>query len=88
MSTKNVDLLTAAQCRAARALIGITQPELAKEAHLGLSTVVDFEKSRRQISSEAKQAIKKTLEKLGVQFIAKNGGGEGVRLYVAVIPAR
>ena len=83
MSTENVDTLTAAQCRAARALLGVTQPELAKNAKLGLSTLVDLEKSRRNISVEAKQAIKKTLERLGVEFISRNGGGEGVRLRFA-----
>ena len=80
MSTENVDPLTAAQCRAARALLGVTQPELAKNANLGLSTLVDLERSRRNVSVEAKQAIKTTLERLGVEFIPSNGGGEGVRL--------
>ena len=44
MSTENVDKITAAQCRGARGLLAITQPELASAAKLGLSTIVDFEK--------------------------------------------
>jgi len=60
-------------------LINLTQSELAGRAGLGLSTVVDFEKSRRQVSSEAIRAIKKAFENLGVEFIDENGG-VGVRL--------
>ena len=80
MSTENVDLLTPAQCRAGRALLGITQPELAKRASLGLSTIVDFERARRRISDEAALIIRETLEKAGVLFIDENGGGAGVRM--------
>jgi DNA-binding transcriptional regulator YiaG len=80
MSTENVDKITPAQCRAARALVGMTQPELASRAQLGLSTVVDFERSRRQISEDAVGAIVRALEKAGVIFILRNGGGAGVRL--------
>lgn len=80
MSTENVDRITAAQCRAARALLGLTQPQLAQTAGLGLSTIVDFEKARRQVSTEAMQELRKALQRLGVQFIPENGGGEGVRL--------
>jgi transcriptional regulator with XRE-family HTH domain len=71
--------ITPGQCRAARALLDITQPELAEAAGLGLSTIVDFEKSRRDVS-RAVHAIQKALERAGIQFVAKNGGGPGVRL--------
>jgi hypothetical protein len=43
--------------RAARALLDITQPELAEAAGLGLSTIVDFEKSRRDVSRAAVHAM-------------------------------
>ncbi len=72
--------MTPAQCRAARALIGMTQPELASAARFGLSTVVDFEKERRVVSDAAIAAIRAALEDAGVEFIAENGGGAGVRL--------
>jgi DNA-binding XRE family transcriptional regulator len=74
--------ITSGQCRAARALLDITQPELAEAAGLGLSTIVDFEKSRRDVSRAAVHAVQKALEKAGIQFIAKNGGGAGVRLQI------
>jgi transcriptional regulator with XRE-family HTH domain len=77
-STKNVDI-SPAQVRAARALLGMTQGQLAKAAGLGLSTVVDFEKGRRQVSDETVEAIRKALERAGLELIHENGGGEGVR---------
>ena len=49
-------------------------------ASLGLSTVVDFERRRRAVSAEAIAAIRAALEFAGVEFIAENGGGAGVRL--------
>ena len=80
MSTKNVDLITSDQCRGARALLDMTQPELASAAKLGLSTIVDFERARRPVSTEAIQTICRALELAGIEFISENGGGPGVRL--------
>jgi predicted transcriptional regulator len=80
MSTKIVGEITPSQCRAGRALLEITQTQLAKAASLGLSTVVDFEKRRRKVSVEAIQSISKTLSHAGIEFIDENGGGPGVRL--------
>ena len=70
-----------AQCRAARALLQMTQPQLARAAKLGLSTVVDFERERRHVSDDAMAAIHKALVRAGVEFIDENGGGPGVRLH-------
>jgi transcriptional regulator with XRE-family HTH domain len=70
--------MTPARCRAARALLDWTQPQLAVAAELGLSTVVDFERSRRIVSAEAVQAIHRALEVAGVEFI--NGDEPGVKL--------
>jgi transcriptional regulator with XRE-family HTH domain len=80
MSTENVDKITADQCRGARALLDMTQPQLASASELGLSTVVDFERSRRPVSREAIQAMRSALERAGIEFIDENGGGPGVRL--------
>lgn len=79
MSTENIDQITPEQCRAARALLDLTQPQLASMAKLGLSTVVDFERSRRSVSKEAVEAICDALKKAGIEFIDENGGGPGVR---------
>jgi transcriptional regulator with XRE-family HTH domain len=72
--------MTPAQSRAARALLDWTQPKLAEAASLGLSTVVDFERSRRSVSVEAIGAIRAALEAAGVEFIPENGSGAGVRM--------
>ena len=72
--------MTPAQCRAARAMINWTQPKLATEAGFGLSTIVDYEKERRTVSSTAIMRMQDALETAGVVFIAENGGGAGVRL--------
>ncbi len=53
---------------------------LAKSASLGLSTVVDFERGRRLIPEKTVATIKTALEAAGIEFIAENGGGAGVRL--------
>jgi transcriptional regulator with XRE-family HTH domain len=73
-------MISSPQCKAARALLGLTQPELAELADLGLSTVVDFEKGRRRVSDVAVVSLQQALERAGIQFIAENGGGAGVRL--------
>ena len=72
--------MTPGQCRAARALLGITQSELARAAKLGLSTVVDFEKERRLVSDEAVNAMQIALQRAGIEFVQGNGAGEGLLL--------
>jgi transcriptional regulator with XRE-family HTH domain len=72
--------MSPAQCRAGRALLDMTQSQLAELAKLGLSTVVDFEKGRRQVSQAAVETIQSALQRAGVDFIEENGGGPGVRL--------
>jgi transcriptional regulator with XRE-family HTH domain len=79
MSTANVDM-TPIQCRAARTLLEMTQPQLARLAGLGLSTIVDFERTRRQVSEDSVIAMKQALERAGIEFIDEDGGGPGVRL--------
>ena len=72
--------ISPAQCRAARGLLEWSQDELAKAAGVGLSTVRDFEKGRRQPIANNMAAIRSALEKAGLDFIPENGGGAGVRL--------
>ena len=54
----------------------MNQSALAKSAGLGLSTIVDFEKERRQVSEDAVLAIEAAFERAGIEFIAENGEGE------------
>ena len=88
MSTKIVGEMSPAQCRAGRALLEITQTQLAASAGLGLSTVVDYEKNRRQVSTESVESMFQALVRAGVEFIDENGGGLGVRLRKRQRPAK
>jgi len=69
------------QLRAARALLGWSQTQLADKAGLSLPTVKRVETERGpKVSAAARQALQKALESGGVEFIDENGGGPGVRL--------
>lgn len=57
-----------------------TQVKLAEAARLLLSAVVKFERNGGAVPAGAVQAMQRALESAGVEFIAENGGGSGVRL--------
>jgi len=74
-------LTTVAQIRAARALIGWSQSELASRAGLSLPTVKRVEGDfGPHVSEESRAKLKRALQSAGVEFIDENGGGAGVRL--------
>lgn len=61
-------MINPAQCRAARALLDWSQQDLAKAAHLSLSTIRDFEKGRRVPTHNNLRGIKLALEEAGVEI--------------------
>jgi transcriptional regulator with XRE-family HTH domain len=71
--------MTPAQCREARERLDLTQEQLADMADLSSATVADFE-AGRSVADCLVDALQATLEAAGVEFIAENGGGAGVRL--------
>ena len=74
-------LATVAQIRAARALIGWSQSELASRAGLSLPTVKRVEGDfGPHVSEKSRAKLKRALQSAGVEFIDDNGGGVGVRL--------
>jgi transcriptional regulator with XRE-family HTH domain len=80
-------LFSPSQIRAARALIGWSQTEVATAAGLSIPTVKRAEADGGiRVSEDAVDAIACALEKAGVEFIAENGGGPGVRLRQPVRP--
>lgn len=78
--TPHMIMIAPPQCRAARGLIDWSQEKLATEANVGLSTVRNFEAGRSVPVANNLAAIRRALEEGGVQFIAENGGGPGVRI--------
>ena len=73
-------MLTPAQCRAARALIGWSQQDLAGNAGVGTVAIHQLESGTSQPRRSTLEVIKRALENAGVEFIDENGGGAGVRL--------
>jgi hypothetical protein len=72
--------LTAAQCRAGRALIEWTRQQLSQAASIDQQTIGDFERRFRAPDETTRRRLRATLEAAGVVFIAENGGGAGARL--------
>jgi len=75
-------MITAAQVKAARALLGLNQSELAKKTGLGIATV-----KRLELSSKLRGAattlwkVQTALEEAGIEFLpASEESGPGVRL--------
>lgn len=77
--------LTAAQIRAARALLDWTQPKLAEVTKLSVPTIRRMESARGPSASTAAnvEAVRRALESAGVIFLepkSNKDGGAGVRL--------
>jgi transcriptional regulator with XRE-family HTH domain len=75
-------MITAAQVKAARALLGLSQNELAEKTGLGIATI-----KRLELSTELRGAattlwkVQIALEEAGVEFLpASDESGPGVRL--------
>lgn len=74
-------VLTAAQCRAARALLDWSQDDLAGRSTVAKRTIAEFERGAREPYPRTLAALRATLEAEGVVFIdADAQGGPGVRL--------
>lgn len=79
-------MITAAQMRAARALLGIDQRQLADAAGVSLPTIQRMEGSDGQVRGNVDTLVKvvEALERAGVELINEGAvsadGGRGVRL--------
>jgi predicted transcriptional regulator len=73
-------MITAEQCRAARALLDWGQADLADKAGVGIVTIRQLEAGGHDARRATLQVIRHALERAGVEFIDENGGGPGVRL--------
>lgn len=70
------------QVKAARALLRWSQNDLAEKSGVSIPTVKRLEAATGEMGGRATTtaAIRAALEAAGVEFIAENGGGPGVRL--------
>ena len=79
-------MITGAQMRAARAMLGVDQRELARLSGLSLPTIQRMEASEGVIRGNVDSLMKLVgaLEALGIELIsadaASHSGGRGVRL--------
>lgn len=74
-------MIDSSQIKAARALAGLTQDELASASGLSAQTIKRMEALGTERSSAGNvQAVENALREAGVVFIPENGGGAGVRL--------
>lgn len=75
-------MLLSTQIRAARALLGWRQDDLAKASEIGLATIARIEQSKGVVQGNFSTIMKiqQTLERQGISFTADPDGGVGVRL--------
>ncbi len=75
-------MLSSEQIRAARALLRWEQKDLAEASGISLPSIKRLETQPGQLAAQAGTIddLRAALEKGGIEFIAENGGGAGVRL--------
>ena len=71
-------MLTPEQSRAARGWLDWSQDDLAKRAHVSLSTVRDFEKGRRTPIANNMEALQRAISTAGVQLVFRHGKPIGI----------
>jgi transcriptional regulator with XRE-family HTH domain len=72
-------MISAAQCRGARAMLGWSQSQLAEAAKVSRPTVVDFERGARTPFPNNLAAIRAALEAARIEFTSGNGSGIKLR---------
>jgi transcriptional regulator with XRE-family HTH domain len=82
MAPESILKVSIRQIKAARALLGWSQEELARAADISIPTIKRLEAGEGPLGgrSETGDKIRKALKVAGVEFIDENGGGAGVRL--------
>jgi len=66
-------MITVEQCRAARALLGWTQQDLADACGLSKTAINNFETEHSDIKSESLRAIRLAFESLDIEFLEDQG---------------
>jgi transcriptional regulator with XRE-family HTH domain len=75
-------LITIRQVKAARALLGWSQADLANRSGVSEPTIARLESAEGELGGRegTGDKIRRAIESAGVEFIDENGGGPGVRL--------
>ena len=74
-------LISPEQVRAARAILGLSEADLAKAARVPIEAVRRAEGSGRSVAAaDAVEKIAAALEKAGITFLADEGDGPGLRV--------
>src|SRR6476659_4214967 len=82
MQRKSIPKVSIRQVKAARALLGWSQDDLAEAAEISLPTIKRLEAGDGPLGgrTETGDRITQALNTAGIEFIDENGGGAGVRL--------
>lgn len=72
-------MITARQIRAARALLGWSQQQLADKAIVSLDALARLEKGSVDSRVSTVAAVQKALTNAGIEFLSADQRGEGVR---------
>ena len=79
----SISKISIRQIKAARSLLGWSQDDLAEKSGVSKPTIGMLESQDGETvggRAETGDALVAALEKAGIEFIAENGGGAGVRL--------
>ena len=81
MHSEDFRSITGSQLRAARALVRWSPDDLAEQSRVAGATITRAEVEDGPVSVAAAdaRALRLALERAGIEFIAENGGGAGVR---------
>jgi transcriptional regulator with XRE-family HTH domain len=82
MAEKSILKVSIRQIKAARALLGWSQEELAAAANVSVPTIKRLEAQDGPLGgrTDTGNKLKTAIENAGVEFIDENGGGAGVRM--------
>ena len=75
-------MITIRQVKAARALLGWSQADLAQRSGVSEPTIARLESAQGELGGRegTGKKIRRAIEAAGIEFIDENGGGPGVRL--------
>jgi DNA-binding XRE family transcriptional regulator len=78
----SIPLVSIRQIKAARALVGMSQADLAEKSGISLPTIKRLESEGGEVGGRPKtaQALVAALEAAGVIFLPENGHGPGVAI--------